>query len=67
MKSLMSSYRRDPTPSLILEPSGHFVGWVWASGTFCGFRRWKQEEQIDHYKHMANSCMNLLSQVNALA
>ena len=52
MKSLTSAqslmaYRRDPTPSLILPSSGDFVGSVWGSGLFRGFRRFQEEQDVD--------------------
>ena len=41
------AYRRDPTPSLILQPSGDFWGSIWASGLFRGFRRFQDDEDIE--------------------
>ena len=41
------AYTRDPTPSIILSPSGDFKGTVWASGLFRGFMRFQDDNQID--------------------
>ena len=37
---------RDPTPSLIVSPSGMLRGCIWVSGLFDGFNTWCRDKKV---------------------